>query len=101
MSQKILSFFAVLLLTSAPACAGKHEPPPHKMIDVGYFKCEPSRSLEGGIYGKGPFKRFGPEKSSCSASEWIPVTQEEFKRVATEWYGYDWSKEIPFWNQQK
>jgi hypothetical protein len=85
---------------SVPSFAGEHEPPPHKMIELAYFKCEASRNIEGGIYGKGPFKRFGPEKSACSSSERVPIQHEEFKRLATEWYGYDWSKEIPWWNRK-
>lgn len=91
----------VLSAVVTVACAGKHEPPPHKMIELAYFKCEASRNIEGGIYGKGPFKRFGPERSACSSSEWAPIKHEEFKRLATEWYGYDWSNEIPWWNRKE
>jgi hypothetical protein len=58
-----------------------------------------SKNLEGGIYGKGPFKKFGLSSSSCWRSEWVEITREEFKKLATEWYGYDWSNEIPYWSK--
>ena len=77
----------------------KHEDPPHAMIEQSYFKCTASKSLVGGNWGKGPFKRIGPEKSSCSASEWIRVEKKEFRKLATEWHDVDWSKEISFWNR--
>ncbi len=71
--------------------------PEHKKIDMKFFKCEKSRSLRGGIYGKGPFKKFGPKESNCNKREWTEIDKNEFKKLATTWYGYDWSKEIPFW----
>lgn len=73
--------------------------PPHEAIDHAYFKCQASRNLEGGVYGKGPFRRFGPMDSACSSSEWEAITHDEFKRLATEWYGQEWSHEIPFWSR--
>jgi hypothetical protein len=102
MRNKILIVF--LLLSTGliqyvqHAYAGHHEDPPHKMIEQAYFKCEASRNLEGGNYGKGPFKRFGPKDSLCSEHEWVRISQEEFKTLAEKWYGVNWSKEIPFWN---
>jgi hypothetical protein len=42
------------------------------------------KNLEGGIYGKGPFKMFGKEKAECSSAEWIHVCRFEFKRLVTE-----------------
>lgn len=90
---------AALSSVGIVACAGKHEPPPHQMIELAYFKCEASRNIEGGIYGKGPFKRFGPEGSACSSSAWTPIDHEEFKRLAIDWYGYDWRNEGPWWNR--
>jgi hypothetical protein len=101
MSRIGLLIGLLLLGVWAIAGAGKHEAPPHRMIELAYFKCDASRNLEGGIYGKGPFKRFGPEQSACSSSEWASIKREEFKRLAAEWYGYDWNKEIPFWNQKE
>lgn len=70
--------------------------PEHALMDHRYWACEQSKSLEGGIYGKGPFKKFGPT-GVCSQEEWRAVSQEEFRRLASEWYRFDWSEEIPFW----
>jgi hypothetical protein len=98
MNARRFSVVLLLLLLSSPAMSGKHQPPPHGMIDHAYFKCEASRNLEGGIYGKGPFKRFGPEHSACSALEWTRISRPEFKQLATEWYGQRWENEIPFWS---
>ena len=85
---------AIVLVGLAPAYAAE---PPHKSIDHRYWKCNESRSLEGGIYGKGPFKKFGPP-GSCARDAWIELSQSEFMALASEWYGFDWSNEIPFWN---
>jgi hypothetical protein len=79
------------------ASSGQHEDPPHKMIDQAFFKCDASKNLEGGIYGKGPFKRFGPKQSQCSKDEWVKISKEEFKTLAEKWYGFDRSHEIPYW----
>ncbi len=92
----IIAIFIFLQLS----CAGKHEDPPHKMIDMSFFKCEASKSLKGGIWGKGPFKEFGPEESLCSENEWIKIDKKEFKKLATVWYTFDWSKEIPWFNSE-
>lgn len=82
------------MLIAPTACSNA---PSHTAIDHKYSKCEKSLNLEGGIYGKGPFKRFGPDKAACATSEWVEIDKAEFKRLATTWYGVDWSKEIPFW----
>jgi hypothetical protein len=95
----IVIILTLLFSMMGTRCRG--EEPDHKMIDYRFFKCEKSRDLRGGIYGKGPFKRFGADKSKCKNTEWIEINQEEFKSLATEWYGYDWSKEIPFWRDTK
>jgi hypothetical protein len=86
----------MLLVVCTAACAAN---PPHQAIEQAYFKCDASKSLEGGIYNKGPFMRFGPHPASCSSPEWTRVTQPEFKALATQWYGKDWSQEIPFWRR--
>src|SRR5215468_10239197 len=69
--------------------------PPHQLIENTYFKCTESKSLEGGIYGKGPFLRLGPHPAACSSSKWERVSRKEFKALATEWYGKDWCNAIP------
>jgi hypothetical protein len=85
----------VFILLSATACSS--DPP--RMIEQAYFKCTASRSLEGGIYGKGPFMRFGPRPASCTSSAWVRISHSEFKTLATQWYGRDWSQETSFWRR--
>jgi len=103
--QKIYFHLLLVLFVflSSTVLAGEHEEPPHKMIEGAFFKCDESRNLEGGIYGKGPFKRFGPKKSKCSKTEWVKITRDEFKQLAAAWYLYDWKKEkdMPFWSSKK
>jgi hypothetical protein len=99
-----IAFVALIAISSLKVVeAGQHQDPPHQMIEKAYFKCEASKNLEGGIYiyGKGPFKRFGQQECLCSQNDWIRIRQEEFKELAAKWYGVDWSKEIPFWNQAR
>lgn len=96
-----MAFVALIVSSLQVAEAGKHQDPPHQMIEQAYFKCEASKNLEGGIYGKGPFKRFGPRESLCSQRDWIKISQEEFKELAAKWYDVDWSTEIPFWKQTR
>ena len=54
------------------------------MIEQAYFQCAATKSLEGGLYGKGPFKMFDKEKAGCSSTEWIRVDGLECKRFVTE-----------------
>ena len=98
------SLISLLLIIFTPILvAGEHEAPPHKMIEQAFFKCEASKTLEGGIYGKGPFRRFGPKESLCSENEWVKINQKEFKLLAKQWHSYDWSNEknMPFWSSEK
>lgn len=96
---KYLKLSTVLSTVVLASCVGPlSKSPAHGMIDQKYFKCVESKNLEGGIYGKGPFKKFGPTNTSCWRSEWVEITREEFKKLATNWYGYDWSSEIPYWS---
>ena len=95
-SSLIKTIVAIAILCPLNSWAGEN--PPYKMIEMAYFKCEASRNLEGGIYGKGPLKRFGPEESACTQKQWVRISREEFKGLATQWYGQDWDSEIPWWN---
>lgn len=68
------------------------------MIEMAFFKCEKCQSLEGGIYGKGPFKSMHSLDAKSCVHNWQIVNMVEFKRLGTEWRGVDWTKETPFWN---
>jgi hypothetical protein len=88
------TLLAIAAAIAAPAFASS--PPPHKLIEEAYFKCEQSKSLQGGIFGKGPTRRFGPQPGGCKANEWQRIAREEFKTLAVQWYAVDWDKDIPF-----
>ncbi len=80
--------------------AEQDRPPEHKAIEMAFFKCEKCKSLEGGIYGKGPFKSLrSPQAKSC-VHKWEKIGKEEFRMLGTKWQGIDWTKEIPFWNTE-
>src|SRR5262245_4949133 len=66
-----------------------------------YFVCAKCRSLDGGIYGKGPHKRLRTAAGSRCIHNWRPITRAEFKNQAIEQFGIDWSQEIPFWSEDR
>ena len=76
-----------------------NQPPPAALIEQAYFACDKCGTLSGGIFGKGPTKRLdGPGRKTC-VHAWKRVTREEFKRRATQVYGVNWEKEIPYWRR--
>jgi hypothetical protein len=78
----------------------KDQPPDYVAADCAYFYCPKCDSLHGGIWKKGPTKHFyGPNRKSC-VHDWRLIPKKEFKSLATEKYGVDWSKEIPFWEDE-
>ena len=77
------------------------QPPAFGLIVEKYYVCKEHRILEGGIFGKGPTRKFSKTngKSWCSRNEWEEIDRKTFKKLATEWYGVDWSDEIPYWQR--
>jgi len=69
------------------------------MIELAYFECVESHSLQGGIFGKGPLRRFGPVPGDCAKAQWKRISRGEFKSLATAWYGVDWTSEAPFFSR--
>ena len=63
-----------------------------------YYVCLKSRTLIGGIFGKGPTRHFGRWPSSCETPEWQLIPKANFTQLATQWYGTDWSHEPPFFS---
>ena len=60
-------------LVSGYAGCRRDRPPEHKMIEMAFFKCEQCRSLEGGIYGKGPFKSLHSADAKACVHNWQPI----------------------------
>jgi len=96
--KKILVIVVIALVAG---CSGSisNRPPQHLMIECAYFKCEKCKSLEGGIYGKGPFKSLHSSGAVKCWHDWQRIDRKEFKILGTAWCGIDWCKEIPFWSR--
>ena len=97
---------AIILIIMAglfSGCAGyrTNRPTDHTMIEMAYFKCDKCRSLEGGIYGKGPFKSLHTPQADKCVHNWQKVSSDEFKALATQWQGVEWNDEIPFWTTEE
>lgn len=98
--MKTLTIIALTGLLIGCAGCQTDRPPEHMMIEVAFFKCEKCKSLEGGIYGKGPFKSLHSTQASRCVHEWQRIDREEFKALGTKWSGIDWAAEIPFWSAE-
>ena len=93
--------FVLTLALFVSGCASRHDQPPKtKMIEEAFFSCSKCGSLRGGIFGKGPTKRFQAATASHCVHDWQRVSHDEFKVLATQRFGVEWSKEIPYWSQQ-
>ena len=73
--------------------AGQFQP-----ITVAYHECGKCGSLDGGLYGKGPTEHFRTDPGRWCVHDWRPIGRGEFKRLATERFGRDWSGEPSFWS---
>ena len=76
------------------------QPPSFALIVEKYYVCHERRALHGGIFGKGPRKVMFPEGARpwCWRSEWKEIDKAEFRRLATEWHGVDWTREGDWWS---
>lgn len=93
--------FVLALPLCIGGCASRYDQPPKtKMIEQAFFSCSKCGSLRGGVFGKGPTKRFQAATASHCVHDWQQVSYEEFKTLATQRFGVDWLKEIPYWSQQ-
>lgn len=101
MTRKSLVQFLILIAACIPLASCIRDRPPERdgYIVHAYHYCPKCGSLQGGIYEKGPFRKFpGPNKEQC-VHEWQEITREHFMEMATTEYGKDWSKEpARFWN---
>ncbi|MCP4273637.1 MAG: hypothetical protein GY781_17050 [Gammaproteobacteria bacterium] len=92
----ILAFVVFILMISWEA---RKQPPSFNFVENKYYVCRSHQLLEGGIFRKGPRLKFPANNTKlwCWRDDWEEINKETFKRLATEWYGKDWSNEIPFW----
>ena len=98
MRKYVIVFFAiaaVLVVVSVIALEYNFRPHTSYVIYEAYYKCETRKSLEGGIYGKGPFKSLGPRY--CKG--WVMTSRNELKQLASAWYKVRWDDEIEWWRK--
>lgn len=100
----VLAVVLVVILAAAYVFAmvwwqSRKQPPSYGLIEQKYYVCRAYRNLSGGIFGKGPTKEFSGKdgREWCWRDEWEVIDRKTFKRLAVDWYGVDWSNEIPFW----
>lgn len=86
------------LLTSQQISAASG-PPDAPMIGEAYYRCDQPRLLEGGIYGKGPFHRFGPTDAKRNCPRWVKISKDDFKSLAARWFSHEWKSDLPFWGE--
>lgn len=98
--DRLIMRAACALLPCLPFSSGAGELPHHWRVEEAYFACAASHSLQGGIFGKGPVRRFGPRPGACAAAEWSRISLAEFKALATSWYGIDWQVDIGFFSRE-
>lgn len=101
--MKAINFF--ILICSIALLIGcvdekTNQPPEHQMIEQAYFKCERCKSIEGGIYGKGPFKKLHSKEAERCIHDWVRIDKEEFRKLGAQWYRVKWEDEIPWWTNE-
>lgn len=97
-----LAILGVAVLIAGTWWLGRKQPPAHALIVEKYYACPHRRALHGGIFGKGPSKVLFPPDAPqwCWRDDWQEVSREEFKRLATQWHGVDWSSEGEWWARE-
>jgi len=102
-SKFIIRILALCLCTFIlSGCFGSlsKRPPAYGSIVEAFYVCEEKKLLVGGVWGKGPIRKFGLEDDSCWRNEWKELNRNEFKELATKWYGKNWANETPYWTRQ-
>lgn len=65
-------------------------------VEEAYFSCAKCGSLVGGIFGKGPIRKYDSDNASRCVHDWQRTSRIEFQALTTDRFGVDWSNEIPF-----
>ncbi|QDT43602.1 hypothetical protein Pan241w_37040 [Gimesia alba] len=91
----------VVCVTLVSSCVSKLDRPPERdgYVVQAYHFCEKCESLQGGIYEKGPFKKFSSDQRKECVHEWQEISRDRFMQLAVDLHAVDWSKEPGhFWN---
>jgi hypothetical protein len=100
-----MRFLPAIVVLHLLALAGCHAPqvnaPPGAaalpLDGPGYFVCGQCGSLDGGLYAQGPTKQLRTDAGQTCIHDWYPVSRNEFRELAVERFGIDWSQEAPRW----
>ena len=93
------ALLALVAIVAADQAFAASRPPDAPMIGEAYYKCDRPRLLEGGIYGKGPFHRFGANDVKGDCPRWVRISKEDFKSLAAQWFSHEWKSDLPFWGE--
>ncbi|WP_374012510.1 hypothetical protein [Pseudoxanthomonas koreensis] len=103
----VLAVIAVVAVAIAGLFANvwwqaRKQPPAFALIVEKYYACPDQRALHGGIFGKGPTKVLFPAgaRQWCWRDEWKEIDRAEFRRLASQWHGVDWSQEGEWWTRE-
>lgn len=93
---------AIAALLASVWAQSLRQPPAFAMIIEKYYACPERKALHGGIFGKGPTRILFAEgeRQWCWRGEWREIDRAEFRRLATQWHGVDWSREGDWWNRE-
>ena len=95
----VLTVFAGILGALSSCASRYNQPPKTMMIEEAFFACSKCGSLDGGIFGKGPVMHLSSADAAHCVHTWRTVSKSEFEALATQRFGVDWSKEIPYWRE--
>lgn len=95
----VVIFFILLLLWFY--LISVRQPPAYAMIVEKYYVCYEYRILHGGIFGKGPTRKFAGEKTWCWRKHWQEIDKHTFKQLAVQWYGVNWETRGDWWQIDK
>ncbi len=96
----VLAFIALTLFLSFQS---RKQPPSYGKIEEKYYVCRQQKLLEGGVFGKGPMRKFPEDNSEfwCYRDDWEEIDKNTFKGLATDWYAVNWASDTPFWRASK
>ena len=81
----VLSLIFVLAGCVSP---GANQPPRHAAVEEAHFNCPKCDSLSGGVIGRSAQQNFRSRTAERCAHRWERVTEQEFKRLAPDRYGF-------------
>jgi hypothetical protein len=97
----VFLFFFILAFFTWQWSIARKMPPSYGVIEQAYYVCRKCKLLEGGIFGKGPIRKFHSNREWCWRSDWERISKQEFIELAQRWYQEDLRKESDFWAREE